>query len=162
MLKFNGARRAGPALLLLAALVAAPACTKVRGHQGYLADAALVESVQVGVDTRESVTQTLGRPSFVGTFSDQDWYYVSRTTRQYAYNQPRPSDQLVLHVRFNPAGTVTQVRRTGLEQVASISPSEQETPTLGRNRSFFSELFGNIGTVGAAGAPGAPTGNRPN
>ena len=161
MTKFNRARR--PALLLLAAatLASTAACTRVRGHQGYIADTTLIESVQVGVDTRESVAQSLGRPSFVGTFGDQDWYYVSRTTRQYAYAKPNPSDQTVLHVQFDGAGAVTKVERTGLEQVASISPSSQETPTLGRNRSFFSELFGNIGTVGAAGGPGAPTGDRP-
>jgi len=29
-----------------------------------------------------------------------------------------------------------------------------KTPTLGRKRSFFEELFGNIGTVGAPGLPG--------
>ena len=46
---------------------------------------------------------------------------------------------------------MTAVTRTGAEQIAKISPSGEKTPTLGRKRSIFDELFGNIGTVGAAG-----------
>ena len=42
--------------------------------------------------------------------------------------------------------------RRGMEQVASISPSGDKTPTLGRDTSFLEELFGNIGAVGATGA----------
>jgi hypothetical protein len=37
--------------------------------------------------------------------------------------------------------------------VAGIDPAGRKTPTLGRKRSFFDELFGNIGTVGAPGLP---------
>jgi hypothetical protein len=33
--------------------------------------------------------------------------------------------------------------------MASIEPSGRRTPTLGRERGFFDELFGNISTVGA-------------
>ena len=44
--------------------------------------------------------------------------------------------------------------------IANVDPSKRMTPTLGRQRSFFDELFGNIGTVGSAGAPGGG-GSRP-
>jgi hypothetical protein len=42
----------------------------------------------------------------------------------------------------------------GLDQVASISPDGKTTPTLGRQRGFFQDLFGNIGSVGAPGTGG--------
>ncbi len=41
--------------------------------------------------------------------------------------------------------------QSGLELVANISPSSDETPTLGRSRSLLEELFGNIGAVGQRG-----------
>jgi outer membrane protein assembly factor BamE (lipoprotein component of BamABCDE complex) len=56
-------------------------------------------------------------------------------------------DQDVLHVRFDAAGNVASVNRTGKELVANISPVDDKTPTLGRRRSFFDELFGNIGVL---------------
>ncbi|HET9511420.1 MAG TPA: outer membrane protein assembly factor BamE, partial [Sphingomonas sp.] len=92
-------------------------------------------------------------------FDANDWYYVARDTRNFAFNNPRPVQQSTLRVRFNDAGVVTAIDRMGLEQVASISPESKKTPTLGRERGFFQDLFGNIGTVGAAGA-GAPGGGN--
>jgi hypothetical protein len=36
----------------------------------------------------------------------------------------------------------------------NVNPTNRSTPTLGRKKSFFDELFGNIGQVGSAGALG--------
>lgn len=141
--------------VLLAGLLAAGACTPLRSHQGYVIDADLVNSVQPGVDNRQSVLQTLGRPSFTGQFDNADWYYVARDSSNLAFRNPRPKDQITLQISFDQAGNVSAIRRSGMDQVASINPSNKETPTLGRERGFFEELFGNIGTVGAPGAAGA-------
>ena len=139
--------------------LAVAACSPIRDRQGYFVDEALISSVQPGVDNRDSVATTLGRPTFVGQFDDRDWYYVSRDTRQLAFNMPRPTDHDVLHVRFDAAGNVEQVQRTGMELVANIDPTSEETPTLGRERSLFRELFGNIGAVGQAGRGGQTADN---
>jgi outer membrane protein assembly factor BamE (lipoprotein component of BamABCDE complex) len=153
------ARGAALATLLGTGLALTVGCTQVRDRQGYLMDQTLVASVQPGVDNRDSVTATLGRPSFVGQFDQRDWYYVSRDTRNLGFNHPRPVAQTVLHIRFDEAGNVASVERTGLEKVASIDPAKAKTPTLGRNRGFFEELFGNIGQVGQVGAAGRTTDN---
>ncbi|MDP9413289.1 MAG: outer membrane protein assembly factor BamE [Pseudomonadota bacterium] len=155
---FRIARGATLALVLSAAF-ASGACTRIRDHQGHLLDQALVSAIQPGVDNRQSVEATLGRPTFTGQFSDRDWYYVSRDTKQLAFSMPKPDQQTVLHVRFNEAGNVVAVERSGLERVASIDPAEGKTPTLGRNKSLFEEIFGNIGTVGAAGRQGETADN---
>ena len=145
----------GAKLAAVIAIVAAAAlvsgCTRIKGRQGYIMDEVLVASVQPGVDNRDSVTASLGRPTFVGQFDQRDWYYVSRETRNLGFNMPTPSAQTVLHIRFDEAGNVAAVERTGLDRVASIEPMKDKTPTLGVKRGFFEELFGNIGAVGAAG-----------
>ena len=138
--------------------MAAAACTPLRAHQGYIVDVDLVNSVQPGVDNRQSVQQTLGRPTFASQFGAQDWYYVARDTRNLAFQKPKPNAQITLKLTFDQAGNVTSITRTGLEQVASLSPSSKETPTLGKKRGIFEDLFGNIGTVGAAGARADGTG----
>lgn len=153
------------AIGLGALLVGTSACTRIRTHQGYQVDKLLVDSVQPGIDNRASVEGTLGRPSFVSQFGQQDWYYVSRNMRQLAFANPKPVDQTVLRVRFDPAGNVVAVDRMGLEKVARISPAGDKTPTLGRHRSLFDEIFGNIGAVGAGGMGGGnagPNGGGPN
>ena len=132
----------------------------MRQHRGVVLDSQLVSAIQPGVDNKDSVEKSLGRPSFVGQFTPNDWYYLSRDTNQFAFRNPRVSQQTLYHVRFDQAGNVISVDRTGKEQIASIDPVNRSTPTLGRKRSFFDELFGNIGTVGAAG-PGQGGGNGP-
>lgn len=128
-------------------------CATVRAHKGAVIDQQLAASIQPGVDNKASVEKLIGRPSFSGEFTSNDWYYVARDTTQLAFRNPRVTKQTVLHIRFDQAGNVQTIDRTGKELVAGIDPSDRRTPTLGRKRSLFDELFGNIGTVGAPGLP---------
>jgi outer membrane protein assembly factor BamE (lipoprotein component of BamABCDE complex) len=128
-------------------------CAAVHAHKGAVLDTQLVSSIQPGTDNKASVEKLLGRPSFAGEFTANDWYYIARDTTQLAFRNPRVSKQTVLHIRFDQAGNVLSIDRSGKELVAGIDPSGRKTPTLGRKRSLFDELFGNIGTVGAPGMP---------
>lgn len=152
-------RRICVSAALAGVLIGTAGCSRIRGHQGYLLDTQLVSTVQPGVDNKASVQKTLGLPSFTGQFDPNDWYYVARETRQLAFGSPRPISQTVLHVRFDPTGAVESVRQTGIDQVASINPENDKTRTLGRKRSFFQDVFGNIGRVGTIGGGSAPNDN---
>ncbi|MDV3458378.1 outer membrane protein assembly factor BamE [Sphingomonas sp. HF-S4] len=148
-------RLAGCAALLVA--LGSTACSPIKTHQGYVIDQELVNSVQPGVDTRDSVMQTLGRPTLTSQFNQGEWYYVSRDSRNYGFSDPKVREQTTIRVRFDAAGNVAAVDKMDKELIASVDTYGKTTPTLGRKRSFFSDLFGNIGTVGAPGA-GAPGG----
>ena len=143
---------------VVAAAVLATGCSSIVNHKGYLADEVVLRSVQPGIDNRTSVERTLGQPSFVSQFGEPVWYYVSSTTSQKPFTTPKITGQSVLAVRFDAAGNVIAADRTGLEQVARIDPDDDETPTLGRERGFLEDLFGNIGQVGTAGTGGNPNG----
>lgn len=144
---------------LAAAALATSGCAGYRESRGFIANEQLTEAVQVGTDNKASVEKTLGRPTFTGQFNDNEWYYVSRKTSTFAFRAPRVTDQSVLRIRFDAAGNVAAVERTGKEKIASIDPYGRTTPTLGRRKSFFEEFFGNIGTVGGVGTgAGAPPG----
>jgi len=152
-------RLAGCAALLVA--MGGTACAPIKTHQGYVIDKELVDSVQPGVDNRESVLQTLGRPTLTSQFNQGEWYYVSRESRNFGYSDPKVRAQTTIRVRFDPAGNVAGVDRMNEELIAKVDTYGKTTPTLGRKRSFFSDLFGNIGTVGApgTGGGGAPGGS---
>ena len=151
----------GFALALTGAGLLLGGCSKINDRMGYVMDETLVSAIQPGVDNRDSVMNTLGRPTFTGQFSDNDWYYVTRETRNLAFNMPRPKAQSIVRVRFDQTGNVTAVDRRGMEQVAMIRPDKDKTPTLGRDRSLLEELFGNIGAVGSSGQAGR-TADNPN
>jgi outer membrane protein assembly factor BamE (lipoprotein component of BamABCDE complex) len=149
----------GKAAFALVAAAALSACASVKDHRGYLVDAALLDSVLPGVDNQTSVERTLGRPTFISEYGRKDWYYVSTNTRQAAFGRPRAHEQLLIKVTFDDKGNVATIERTGMEKVVRLDPEGDETPTLGRERSFLEDLFGNIGTVGA-GAPGGAGGQQ--
>jgi len=147
--------------MAIGAAVLLAGCAQMRAHKGVVIDPQLATGIQPGVDNKDSVEKLLGRPSFTGEFTPNDWYYVSRDVNQVAFRNPRVTKQTVMLVRFDQKGNVASVQRTGRELVMNVEPSGKKTPTLGRKRSFFEELFGNIGQVGAPGLPGQGGGNGP-
>lgn len=165
-MRFNGrmAWKVAGTITALGLGVLAGGCASIRDHRGYLVDNALVGSVQPGIDNRLSVERTLGRPTFVSQFGRGDWYYISIDTRQTPFRRPKTSQETILRVRFDEAGNVAAIDKAGAEKVARLDPDGKRTPTLGRDRSFLEDLFGNIGAVGAAGTGGGatPSGPGPN
>jgi outer membrane protein assembly factor BamE (lipoprotein component of BamABCDE complex) len=145
------------AVLAAAALMAG--CSSIVSQRGFIADEVLLASIQPGVDNRQSVERTLGRPSFASRFGEPVWYYIGSNTTQRPFTTPRIAEHGVLAVRFDAAGNVVGLERTGMERVARIDPESDKTPTLGRERGFLEDLFGNIGSVGAAGMGGGGAGS---
>ena len=144
-------------MILGAALVAGAGCSRIQSTQGYIIDEELVKAVQPGVDNKQSVRQSLGRPTLASQWDDNVWYYISRDTKQIAFARPKASAQQVLIVTFDKNGSVAKVDRRGLELAQNISPNRDKTKTLGRDQSLWEDLFGNIGQVGSMpGGGGGP------
>ena len=149
----NRTKIVGLSAIVLAG-VATTACQPIRETRGYIVDPVLTQSIQPGIDNQQSVAGTLGRPTFTSQFGEPTWYYVSSTTGRKPFVRPRIEQHQVLAVRFDAAGNVVAADRSGIDQVAYLRPDGDETPTLGRERSFLEDLFGNIGAVGAPGVGG--------
>jgi len=145
--------------LALAGAALLSGCMGIREHRGFVLDKQLAQGIQVGVDNKESVVKSLGRPSFTGQFDQNDWYYISSDTKTVPFRDPRVTDQTLLHIRFDAAGNVAAVNTSGKEKIASINPENDKTPTLGRKRSFFDELFGNIGVFNSGALGQTQPGN---
>jgi outer membrane protein assembly factor BamE (lipoprotein component of BamABCDE complex) len=136
-----------------AALVLLTGCAAVNAHKGSVLDIPLANSIQPGVDNKASVEKLLGRPTFTGQFAPDDWYYVARDTQQVAFRNPRVKWQTTLLIRFDKAGNVTAIEHAGKELAMNLDPARRNTPTMGRKKGFFEELFGNIGSVNSGGVP---------
>ena len=141
-----------------ALLLGLSGCSSIRESRGFINDPTLTSAIQPGIDNRRSVEATLGRPTFESQFGAPTWYYVSSVTGRKPFVRPRIREHNVLAVQFDAAGNVSSVDRSGVERVAYLSPDGDETPTLGRERTFLEDLFGNIGQVGGVGPGGAGQG----
>ena len=142
------------AILLGGAVLALGACSSIRESRGYVVDQTLLQTVQPGIDNQRSVEGTLGRPTFTSQYGEPTWYYVSSITGRRPFVRPRIQSHAVLAVKFDEAGNVASVQRSGIDDVVYPLPDGDKTPTLGRERGFLEDLFGNIGQVGGAGPAG--------
>ena len=107
-------------------------CASNHVHKGTVIDRRLVSAIQPGVDNKDSVEKLLGRPTFTGEFTQNDWYYVSRDTNQIGFRNPRVTKTTVLHVSFDPKGNVGGRQRdrprTGHEPRPLGSPDTDSRP----------------------------------
>jgi len=147
-------RKLRGALVLVGVAALLPACSAIRESRGYIVDPLLSNAIQPQIDNQQSVEGTLGRPTFTSQYGTPTWYYVSSITGQRPFSRPRIQDHTVLAVTFDEAGRVAEVKRSGVENVVFLHPNGNKTPTLGRERGFLEDLFGNIGQVGGGGLPG--------
>lgn len=144
--------------IALTVALAAGGCTSIKENRGYVVDQSLASAVQPGIDNQRSVEATMGRPTFTSQYGTPTWYYVTSVTGRKPFIRAKIREHSVLAIRFDAAGNVVSSDRSGIDQVAYLSPEGDETPTVGRERGFLEDLFGNIGQVGAgggsAGGPG--------
>jgi hypothetical protein len=138
---------AGMAVALLAG-----GCTTIKDHRGYLVDTALVDSVLVGVDNRQSVERTLGRPTCVAIWRGD---VVLRRHRHQAaaFRRPRPPPRRCCACASMPRAMWWAWIVRGMEKVVRLNPDGSH-PDAGQEARFFEDLFGNIGTVGTGGGGG--------
>ena len=159
----SGSNRNLPRALMLAGLLALAGgalggCSSIRESRGYVTDQVLLRTVQPGIDNQRSVEGTLGRPTFASQYGQPTWYYVTSVTGRRPFVRPRIRNHSVLAVKFDDKGNVAAVERSGMDKVVYLRPEGDKTPTLGRERGFLEDLFGNIGQVGAGGPGGAGPG----
>ena len=137
------ARRTILGCALAAALLAG--CAPIVHQQGHVRDAEVLAQIEPGEQTREEVARLLGSPSAVGTFDDGRWYYISRRTETTAFYAPDLVDQSVIVIDFDENGVVMEVASLSIAEARAVEPVEEESPTRGRDLSFFEQIFGNIG-----------------
>jgi outer membrane protein assembly factor BamE (lipoprotein component of BamABCDE complex) len=127
------------------------ACTRIKDVKGYIADDQLIATLQPGVDTKNSVQKTLGRPTMISAVDPNRWYYVSQLTRQLAFLRPKPQSHQALAVSFDTKGNLTKTEKLGLDQIVTVDASGDKTPTRGKDSSLWDNLFGDIGRFSAGG-----------
>jgi outer membrane protein assembly factor BamE (lipoprotein component of BamABCDE complex) len=143
------ARRRGLALrMALAGLVLGlAACASVYRNHGYVPVEEDLALVEVGVDTRETVAQKVGRPSAQGLLNDVGWFYVQSRFQHYGPREPKEIDRQVVAITFTEAGVVENIARYGLEDGRAVEISRRVTETNIKGIGFIRQLFQSIGRM---------------
>ncbi|MFV2033826.1 MAG: outer membrane protein assembly factor BamE [Halocynthiibacter sp.] len=125
------------------------ACSATYRNHGYVPTESDLSEIIVGVDTIQSVGETIGRPTVTGVLSGGDWFYVQSRWREFAYRAPREIDRQVVAVRFDQEGVVENIERFTLEDGRVVVLSRRITDSNIKGVSFIRQLLGNIGNFTA-------------
>lgn len=126
-------------------LLALAACTPIVRNHGYMPIDEDLSLITVGVDTRETVAQSIGAPSAGGVIEGGSFYYVRSRWETLAWRAPQEVDRQVLAITFDDAGVVENIERFTLADGRVVTLSRRVTETSIRNISFIRQLLGNLG-----------------
>ncbi len=156
MLKgLNRLKPASKTLVFAACLAIAGACSPIFKNHGYVPPPEDLAKIKVGVDTRDSVEETIGAPSSAGVVRDSGYYYVASRVRHYGPKRPEVVSRELVAISFDQRGVVRNIERFGLEDGYVIVLDRRVTDSNVEDKGFLRQLLGNIGNFNPANIPGA-------
>ncbi len=150
-------RRPGRTVLragICSVFLALAACAPQYENHGYIPPEDDLNQIQVGQDTRDSVTEKIGVPASAGVLDDGGFYYVRMRQRSIGPLAPREVNREVVAISFSSNGVVQNVERFGLEKGRVVPLARRVTSSSASNKSFIRQLLGNIGRFNPAGLAG--------
>lgn len=139
--------RAALAGLVLTLVIA---CSPVYRNHGYVPAPDELAMIEIGVDTRETVAQKVGRPSTSGLLNDVGWFYVQSRYRNVGYREPQEIDRQVLAITFTEAGIVENIATYGLEDGQVVQISRRVTESNIKGLGLIRQLLGSFGRLRAS------------
>ena len=149
-------------ILLFATLL--PACSVVqtpRTLRGNKIDADQLKELVPGTSTRADVTALLGSPTAHATFDDNQWIYISETTRIRVGRTPGVLAQDVTVLTFDNQGVLRGVKQLNQDDSRPVDVVTRATPSPGSEASFMQQLLGNVGRFSPGGGLGTNTDTSP-
>ncbi len=140
--------------LVTVVALAVSACTSIYRNHGYVPSEEELAEVTVGVDTRDSVAETIGVPAASGVLNEGGYYYVSTRMRHYGARAPQIVQRELVAISFTQAGVVENIERYGLEDGRVVALNRRVTESNVNNKTFLRQLLGSLGNFN----PGALVG----
>lgn len=130
---------------LAVAIVGLAACSPIYRKHGYVPSEEELADIVPGVDTKDSVAQSVGVPSSSGVLRDSGYYYVSSLVRSRGGFEPTTISRELVAINFDAEGTVTGVQRFGLEDGRVVPLQRRVTASNLQDKTFLRQLLGNLG-----------------
>lgn len=130
-------------------LVALGGCSAIYRNHGYVPTDSDLEQIVVGVDTRETVAEAIGRPTSFGMLQSGGWYYTQSRWRHFAYKAPKVIDRQIVAITYRKDGVVENIERFTLEDGRIIALSRRVTDSNIKGLSLLRQLMGNLGNLRA-------------
>ena len=131
------------------AILAVAGCSASYRNHGYIPPEEELSGIIVGIDSRDSVVETVGAPSTTGATNEGAYYYVRSRVKHFAYQVPEVVEREVVAISFDARGVVSNIERFGLEDGQVVPLSRRVTDSSVADKGFLRQLLGNLGNVAA-------------
>lgn len=135
------------ARIILGLVLTLMACVPIYSNHGYIPTDADLSVLKVGIDTRDSVEATVGRPAASGLLNDEAWYYVQSRWKTVGAAEPVEITREVVAISFAATGVIENIERFGLDRGRIVPLSRRVTTTNIRGKGVLAQIFGNIGKL---------------
>jgi outer membrane protein assembly factor BamE (lipoprotein component of BamABCDE complex) len=142
--RFSRPTRPSVAFGLIVVLAGLAACTPRTNVQGNVVDPDLLSQIKPGEIKKEEVQALIGTPSSVSPFDQNTWYYISKSTRRFAFLKPEILEQKVIEIEFDKKGMVTAIHKFGEQDGKDVQVVERTTPTRGKSLGMFDQLWSTL------------------
>jgi len=141
----RGTRGLGLAL----ALAVVAGCTPLYRTHGFVPSQSDLMILEPGIDTRDTVTETLGQPTAGGVLDERGFYYVQSRFRTVGPFEPEVVERQVVAMGFDAEGILRNIERYGLEDGRAVPLERRVTDDGLRDTTFLRQLLGNLGNFDA-------------
>lgn len=132
-------------------MIALSACSSQYRNHGYVPTEEDLAEITVGVDTRDTVLETVGAPSAAGVLDNSGYYYVRSRVRHFGARRPEVVERRIVAITFDNRGVVSNITEYALEDGQAVPLTRRVTDNDFDNRGLLAQLIKNIGNFGPVG-----------
>lgn len=147
--KLKRTRKLALAIGLTGALALA-GCSSIYRNHGYVPTEEELAEIVPGVDTRDSVAESIGAPSSSGVLNSGGYYYIASRFKHFGPRKPQIVSRELVAITFDSQGVVAGIERYGLEDGRVIPLERRVTDSSVQDKTFLRQLLGNLGRFNPA------------
>ncbi len=92
----------------------------------------------------------MGQPSFISETDQKEfWVYYSEDIKKFLFFKPEAIDRKIVTITFNNKNIVENIKTFDLKDQNLININPNYTEVASQKKSWWSQIFGNIGQVRA-------------
>ena len=112
-------------------------------HNGNMPSQERINQIKTG-QSKEEVAYILGSPSLKTGLNENNWIYMSSTTKKVAFLNGKEIERDILALTFKD-DTLTKIEKFDLSDANDIAIDKDETKQTEENVGFFRKYFGGVG-----------------
>jgi len=130
--------------ILLLLVISSCATNKEVIHGNMIRDEDLLQ-VELGMTSKVDMIRLLGQPTVKSSIGEETWYYIGQIVKYESFLRPELENRKIIEIKFDKRGLVDYIQGYDLSDREDIVISDDETKSLGTEKTLLQNLVGNIG-----------------